>query len=74
MADKELEETCRQKFIHYGTEHLIQRIEKAPDFGYDDEEIELSRRLRAEGKTWKWDNTCLFKPKIIVEVLNETVC
>lgn len=33
---------------------LVARMERAPDFGYDDEEVELNRRLALEGKTWRW--------------------
>ena len=29
-------------------------METAPDFGYDDEEVELSRRLKDQGMAWKW--------------------
>lgn len=33
---------------------LVRRIETAPDFGYDDEEYELNRRLKLAGLAWKW--------------------
>lgn len=26
----------------------------APDFGYDDEEVELTRRLKLGGLAWRW--------------------
>jgi hypothetical protein len=35
---------------------LVRRIENAPDFGYDDEAVELNRLLAAEGKAWLWDD------------------
>jgi hypothetical protein len=33
---------------------LIQRMNKADDFGYDDEEVELNRRLSERGLQWRW--------------------
>lgn len=33
---------------------LIARMERAPDFGYDDEAAELSRLLSARGLRWRW--------------------
>lgn len=36
------------------TAALIARMERAPDFGYDDEAEELTARLSAEGKEWRW--------------------
>lgn len=34
---------------------LIRRIEHAEDFGYDDEQVELNKRLETEKKAWKWN-------------------
>ena len=33
---------------------LIERINKAEDFGYDDEQVELNRRLGRRGLQWRW--------------------
>ena len=33
---------------------LMRRMQAAPDFGYDDYEYELSRRLSLVGLAWKW--------------------
>lgn len=44
---------------------LIRRMENAPDFGYDDEEVELSRRLKLGGLAWRWSND-MFNPKVVV--------
>lgn len=33
---------------------LIRQMEAAPDFGYDDQEFELNRRLAKVGMNWKW--------------------
>jgi len=30
-------------------------MHNAPDFGYDDEGAELTRRLAPKGKDWMWD-------------------
>lgn len=48
--DRDLEE----KFDGKPDNYLIRRIETAPDFGYDDEEYELNRRLKLAGLAWKW--------------------
>jgi len=64
MIDLELEEACKNKFISYSTERLIKRMEAAPDFGYDDEEIELNRRLRLKGQHYKWEG--MSNPKIVI--------
>ena len=45
-------------FESLSTNQLIRRIETAPDFGYDDEEVELSRRLAQKNKAWKWGKFC----------------
>lgn len=50
----ELEAAIAAKFRHLSLPALIARIEKAPDFGYDDESVELSRRLRESGESWRW--------------------
>lgn len=33
---------------------LIQRMNNADDFGYDDEQVELDRRLEQRGLQWRW--------------------
>lgn len=33
---------------------LIARMNKAEDFGYDDEQVELDRRLAGRGLQWRW--------------------
>lgn len=44
---------------------LIQRIQKAPDFGYDDEAVELNRRLAQRGQTWEWSKD-FFNPTVVI--------
>jgi hypothetical protein len=44
---------------------LIRRIQNAPDFGYDDEAVELNRRLALRGQTWKWSED-FFNPSIVI--------
>lgn len=65
-----LEDTIKRKFFGVTTARLIQRMEKASDFGTDDEEIELSRRLKEQGKTWRWTRD-MFNPRIVVIDLGE---
>lgn len=47
------------------TEALVARMNRAPDFGYDDEAVELNQRLAAEGKAWRWSSD-FFHP--VVEI------
>ena len=35
--------------------YLAKKMEKAPDFGYDDEEVELTKLLEKKGLNWKWE-------------------
>lgn len=49
-----LDDGIRAKFTGVSNEGLIHRIERAEDFGYDDEEYELSRRLKLGGQAWRW--------------------
>lgn len=46
-------------------ENLIKRIEKAPDFGYDDEEVALDKLLKKEGLRRIW-NDSLRNPELII--------
>lgn len=52
------------------TKALIRRMEQAGDFNYDDEQVELSRRLSAEGYAWKWSRD-FYNPHVIVYKLEE---
>ncbi|MGW5074041.1 hypothetical protein [Rhodococcus sp. NPDC004095] len=64
-----LEETIRRKFVGMSTARLIQRMERAADFSTDDEEIELNRRLKAKGQTWKWSESFSSPHIIVVDVV-----
>ena len=50
-------------FAGMSDRQLIGRMEAAPDFGYDDEEVELSRRLKLGGLAWRWSND-MFNPRV----------
>ncbi|UNQ40936.1 hypothetical protein MPC38_06710 [Prescottella equi] len=65
-----LEDTIKRKFFGVTTARLIQRMEKASDFATDDEEIELNRRLKEQGKTWRWTRD-IYNPRIEVIELGE---
>jgi hypothetical protein len=54
-ARRQLEDVIAEEFAHLNDMELIRRIERAPDFGYDDESVELNRRLGAVGLAWMWD-------------------
>jgi hypothetical protein len=49
---------------------LIHKMENAPDFGYDDEEVELDMLLTKKGLGYTWESTFL-KPQIIVFKLTD---
>jgi hypothetical protein len=49
-----LDETLKEHFAGVSTSDIIRQINRAPDFGYDDEEYELNRRLAEQSLTWKW--------------------
>ncbi len=51
-----LESQIAQKFAHLSDADLIRRMNAAPDFCYDDESVELNRRLDAVGLSWRWSN------------------
>lgn len=42
------------RLAHLSTSELIARINRAPDFGYDDEAAELRARLKRNGQGWRW--------------------
>lgn len=43
--------------MNLSTAALVRRMNSAPDFGYDDEAVELTRRLGAEGRDWRWSGS-----------------
>lgn len=50
-----LDSQLEAHFAGVSDEALIRRMERAPDFGYDDEAYELDRRLKALGRqAWRW--------------------
>ncbi|KUM38983.1 hypothetical protein [Arthrobacter sp. EpRS71] len=49
-----LSKQIEEKFQHLTDDELIDRINKAPDFDYDDEAVELNRRLALGGLAWRW--------------------
>lgn len=51
---EELDRIISEKFEGKPDSYLIRRIETAPDFGYDDDEYELNRRLALSGLAWRW--------------------
>ena len=45
---------------------LRAKINRAPDFGYDDEAVELNQILAKYGKAWKWGRDAYYNE--VVEV------
>jgi hypothetical protein len=41
-----LETTIRRQFAHLSNRQLVARINRLPDFGWDDEGFEIARRVR----------------------------
>ena len=54
-ARRQLADVIAEEFAHLNDMELIRRIEAAPEFGYDDEQFELNRRLGAVGLAWMWN-------------------
>ncbi len=70
---RSLDEILKEEFKGVSDEGLIRRIEAAPDFGYDDEEAELQRRLTVRGQTWRWtEKNYANNYSQRIEVYNET--
>lgn len=48
-----------------GASRLMQRMNNAPDFGYDDEEVALRELLAPHGLSWAWSDD-FYNPKVVV--------
>jgi hypothetical protein len=44
-------------FAHLSIAQLVVRMNRAPDFGYDDEAEELNLRLAPTARSWRWTQT-----------------
>lgn len=58
-----LEDAIAEKFANMSNAQIIRRMEQAEDFGYDDEAVELNRRLKLGGLAWKWSGD-FYRPKV----------
>lgn len=54
FQDPELLEAVQARFAHLSIAQLAARMNRAPDFGCDEEEVELARRLEPNGRAWRW--------------------
>lgn len=43
----DLQQSCFEKLGHLSNTQLVAKINRAPDFGWDDEAVELERRIEA---------------------------
>ena len=50
---------------HFTDRQLIRRMETAKDFAYDDEAVELSRRLGERALNWRWSED-FYNPRVVV--------
>lgn len=66
-----LEDQIRHKFVGVATSRLIQRMEHAQDFKYDDEAVELNRRLAEQNQTWRWSGD-FYNPRVEINDIPET--
>ncbi|KAB2584417.1 hypothetical protein BS297_15885 [Rhodococcus erythropolis] len=60
-----LETEIAAKFAGIPNAQLIRKMERAQDFGYDDEEFELNRRLKIGGLAWRWSGD-FYRPTVEV--------
>ncbi|MBT8161447.1 MULTISPECIES: hypothetical protein [Arthrobacter] len=54
FPNPDLEQAIKDKFAGLTDADIIRRMNAAPDFGYDDEAVELNRRLGSVGLSWRW--------------------
>lgn len=53
MKNSTIQQKCKKMFRHLSNEELINRINSLPDFQYDNESIELNRRIEASNGSLK---------------------
>ncbi len=58
-----LEDAIAEKFAGMSNAQIIRRMEQAEYFGYDDEAVELNRRLKLGGLAWKWSGD-FYRPQV----------
>ncbi len=52
--ENEPTKSIAEAFAGLSDKALMRRMERSADFGYDDLEHELTRRLRLGGQAWRW--------------------
>lgn len=65
MPHESLQPAIAAKFAGMTDEQIIRRMERAEDFGYDDEAVELTRRLALGGLAWRWSGD-FYHPRVEV--------
>lgn len=53
--ETELEKVCKRKFRHLTNAQLVARINSLPDFGWDDEGVEIQRRYKASNGAFDYE-------------------
>lgn len=51
--ETDLEKDIKKKFKNLSNEELVQRANSLPDFKWDDEEVEISRRMKVSNGKFK---------------------
>lgn len=54
-AETEIEKLCMKRFKHFTNIQLIERVNSLPDFGWDDEGVELQRRRRVSNGAFDYE-------------------
>ena len=59
MSTETIEQVVKRRFRHLSDQQLIDKANRAPDFGWDDEGCELHRRHEEEGLRYEMDENKL---------------
>lgn len=65
LQPSRLETEIAAKFAGIPNAQLICKMEHTEDFGYDDESVELTRRLQLGGLAWRWGGD-FYRPTVEV--------
>lgn len=55
LSETDIEKFCRERFKHLTNAQLVTRVNGLPDFGWDDEGVELQRRHRVSNGSFDYE-------------------